>query len=84
LATQENTTGQIDKFRLVMPLVRVMWMVDLSWEERQEVSMAIQRCLDDGINELVPLLNEVKQIGLNIEARTKSKQETNDEQSRDT
>ncbi|GEM_PF-6540540 len=67
-----------------MPLVRVMWMVDLSWEERQEVSMAIQRCLDDGINELVPLLNEVKQIGLNIEARTKSKQETNDEQSRDT
>lgn len=84
MATQENTTGQIDKFRLVMPLVRVMWMVDLSWEERQEVSMAIQRCLDDGINELVPLLNEVKQIGLNIEARTKSKQETNDEQSRDT
>lgn len=32
---------------VVMPLVRVMWLAKLSWQEREEVAMAIQRCVED-------------------------------------
>lgn len=59
----------------IMPLVRIMWL-DLSDEEKEEVSMVIQKCLDDKIIDscLDKMIDKEekkkKEIGLNKCGRT--------------
>ncbi len=68
-----------NKSSWIMPLVRIMWL-DLSQEEREEVTMTIQKCLDDSLDEMIEAKQTsttTRDIGLTKYGRTAAEQREN-------
>lgn len=66
-----ETRSKAEKHNWIMPLVRIMWL-NLSQDEKEEVTMTIQKCLDDTLDELLQPQQVIrKEIGLTKHGRVK-------------